>query len=404
MVDAFAVGDWIGGRFQVFDVHEGGMSLVYVVNDQLNGPGPQVVALKTLRGELLRSRIRVSRFAAECRLWVQLGEHPNIVRAHSVEVIDGRPYVVLELIQGGDLNRWIGTPKLDLGQAIRFGYQFCLGMEHALRQGLRCHRDIKPGNLLVTEDGTLKITDFGLARVSEEMVAVRPELPDGTIPLTEPEAPQPIIWTDPRDLASHGPDSPTQSVAAIVAQTARSAGRRLGASGGRIAANVYHAVAISTSEPAFQDQDSPESKPLNSVTTVDKETSVYSSALETVDPRLTRSGARLGTGAYMAPEQFRDPRSVDVRADLYAFGVVLFEMITGGLPFKGRSLDDLGHQHSQHKPPSIVSAVHPRHAKLAKRVDDVVQRCLKKDPRERFNSVGELRQSLKQILAQFPRR
>ena len=166
MVGAYSVGDWIGGRFQVFDVHEGGMSLVYVVNDQMNGPGPQVVALKTLRSELLRSRIRISRFAAECRLWVQLGEHPNIVRAHSVEIIDGRPYVVLELIQGGDLNRWIGTPRLDLAQALRFGYQFCLGMEHALRQGLHCHRDIKPGNLLVTEDGTLKITDFGLARES----------------------------------------------------------------------------------------------------------------------------------------------------------------------------------------------------------------------------------------------
>ena len=154
MVGAFEVGDWIGGRFQIFDVHEGGMSLVYVVNDQMNGPGPKVVALKTLRGELLRSRVRISRFATECRLWVQLGEHPNIVRAHSVEVFDGRPYVVLELIQGGDLNRWIGTPRLDLGEPLRFGYQFCLGMEHALRQGLHCHRDIKPGNLMVTEDGT----------------------------------------------------------------------------------------------------------------------------------------------------------------------------------------------------------------------------------------------------------
>ncbi len=186
------------------------MSLVYVVNDQLNGPGPKVVALKTLRNELLGSRIRIGRFAAECRLWVQLGDHPNIVRAHSVEVIDGRPYVVLELIQGGDLNRWIGTPRLDLGRALRLAYQFCLGMEHALRQGLRCHRDIKPGNLMVTEDSTLKITDFGLARVSEEMVAVRPELPDGSIPLAENSVPQPIVFTDPRDWVAHGVASQTK--------------------------------------------------------------------------------------------------------------------------------------------------------------------------------------------------
>src|SRR5580700_3212396 len=199
MPGRYSVGDWIGNRFQVFDIHEGGMSLVYVVNDQMNGPGPKVVALKTLRDDLLRSRIRISRFAAECRLWVQLGEHPNIVRAHSVEIIDGRPYVVLELVQGGDLNRWIGTPRLNLPQSLRFGYQFCLGMEHALRQGLHCHRDIKPANLLVTEDGTLKITDFGLARISEEMIAVRAELPDGSIPLTECTAVQPIVWTDPRD-------------------------------------------------------------------------------------------------------------------------------------------------------------------------------------------------------------
>ncbi len=106
----------------------------------------------------------------------------------------------------------------------------------------------------------------------------------------------------------------------------------------------------------------------------------------------------------MAPEQFRDPRSVDVRADLYAFGVVLFEMITGGLPFKGRSMDALSHQHSLHKPPSIVPSVPSRHAKLAKRIDEVVQRCLKKDPADRFGSVAEMRQSLKPILAQIPRR
>ena len=122
------------------------------------------------------------------------------------------------------------------------------------------------------------------------------------------------------------------------------------------------------------------------------------------DPNQTREGIGLGTPDYAAPEQFRDPRSVDVRADLYAFGVVLFEMITGGLPFKGRSMDALGHQHSQHKPPSIIPSVSRRHAKLAKRIDEIVQRCLMKDPADRYTSVAELRLALKQLLAQLVRK
>ena len=104
----------------------------------------------------------------------------------------------------------------------------------------------------------------------------------------------------------------------------------------------------------------------------------------------------------MAPEQSRDPKSVDVRADLYAFGIVLFEMITGGLPFKGRSQEALSHQHSWHQPPSIVPSIPARYAKLAKPVDAIVQRCLQKDPADRFRSVAELRQALKLVLGQLP--
>jgi serine/threonine protein kinase len=309
--------------------------------------------------------------------------------------------VVLELIHGGDLNRWIGTPRLDLWQAIRFGYQFCLGMEHALRQGLHCHRDIKPGNLLVTEDGTLKITDFGLARVSEEMVAVRAELPDGSIPLAESASHQPIIWTDPRDWESRGPVTPLQADAVVMSTKPHSVDRRHPTADSRpLAGSAPVRSASSAKVPVTQQR----SHQALTSTTEEKETSEYVSPLATFDPRLTRTGARLGTGAYMAPEQFRDPRSVDVRADLYAFGIVLFEMITGGLPFKGRSMDDLSHQHSQQKPPSILSWVPTRHAKLAKRVDEVVQRCLKKEPAERFSSVAVLRRELKEILAQLPRR
>jgi serine/threonine protein kinase len=405
MVGAYSVGDWIGGRFQVFDVHEGGMSLVYVVNDQMGGTGPQVVALKTLRSELLRSRVRISRFASECRIWVQLGEHPNIVRAHSVEVIEGRPYVVLELIQGGDLSRWIGTPRLDLARALRFGYQFCVGMEHSLRQGLHCHRDIKPGNLLVTEDGTLKITDFGLARVSEEMVAVRAELSDGSIPLAESTTSQPIIWSDPRDGVARKHPLPTSPRAANASIESRSpVNERLDmVSRPRPGTPTGSAFAPPEMCIPFQDE-LPNPRDPHALTTAEWERSDSISPIETSDPRLTRTGARLGTGAYMAPEQSRDPRCVDVRADIYAFGVVLFEMITGSLPFKGRSLDALSRQHSQHKPPSIAESVSLRPAKFAKCVDDIVQRCLMKDPADRYSTVAELRHALKQLRAQLQHR
>ena len=404
MVGAYSVGDWIGGRFQVFDIHEGGMSLVYVVNDHEGDSGRKVVALKTLRTELLRSRVRMSRFAAECRLWVQLGDHPNIVRAHSVEIIDGRPYVVLELIQGGDLNRWIGTARLNLLKSLRFGYQFCLGLEHALRQGLHCHRDVKPGNLLITEDGTLKITDFGLARVSDEMMAVHAELPDGSIPLAKPTAHQQIIWTDPRDRESVRPMELSNIREDVKsAETSSTIPFDHGAPTGTVSLSLgsdslprRHCRSINRELPGTPD--------LRTPSTAERETSDDPSVRVPFDPRLTRTGVRLGTGAYMAPEQFRDSRSVDVRADLYAFGVVLFEMITGSLPFKGRSMDALSRQHSEFKPPSIVESVPPRYRKLAPNIDQIVQRCLMKDPADRFRTVAELRQALKQTLGQIARR
>jgi serine/threonine protein kinase len=381
MPGVISVGDWIGNRFQVFDVHEGGMSRVYVANDDRGEPGRKVVALKTLREELLRSPTRVRRFAAECRIWVQLGEHPNIVRAYSVEIIDGRPYVVLELVPGGDLYRWIGTPRLDLPRILRFGYQFCVGMEHALRQGLHCHRDIKPGNLLVTEGGTLKITDFGLARACEEMVAVRPELPDGSIPLAEPTVRHAIVWTDPRDLAAQSPVASAQN-------GDRTAG---------VMASGKTTATASRPQPARAGIG-------RSPTTVDRETSDYESPPETFDPRLTRSGARLGTGAYMAPEQFVDPKTVDVRVDIYGFGVVLYEMITGELPFKGKTADAMADQHSTQPVRSVVPSIASRYAKFARPVDAIVQRCMKKELGDRFHTVAELRHALKAVIAQLPHR
>jgi serine/threonine protein kinase len=329
------------------------------------------------------------------------------VQAYAVEILEGKPYVVIELVQGGDLVRWIGSRKLNLAQSLQFGVQFCQGMEHAVRQGLNCHRDVKPANLLITEDGILKITDFGLARICEEMVAIRPELPDGSIPLAEPpRLPQRIVFTDPRDQEVKPPSSTSLASARAPrssAQNSSGASLRGFSEFSRVESHTRSAPVSSPVSSPISAENQVVSKVKPTPTTLDKgnETSEYVTPSETVEPRLTRSGARLGTGAYMAPEQFRDPGSVDIRADIYAFGVVLFEMISGKLPFTGKSLDMLDRQHSRYEPPSLVPLIPRSYTRLASSVDQLVQRCLKKDPAERFRTMSDLRRALLTLLSRI---
>ncbi len=348
------VGDWIADRFEVFAVHPGGMGVVYVAHDHFGPPGRKVVAIKTLRDEWLSDPELSARFAAECEIWVRLGSHPNIVRADAVEEIDGKPHILLELVTGGDLRRRIGSTELDALRILRIAVQFCLGMEHATRQGLACHRDVKPGNLMLAEDGTLKITDFGLAVIRDEMYAGEAATfeiaPGRSIALADVSESVPIV----HDVAS---------------DRAQDDGRRRLASPAIVAPDDT----IDHAPTAGRDDDPPHL-------------------------RLTQTGSLMGTMPYMAPEQFRDSKGVDVRADIYAFGIVLFQLFTGELPFHGKTLARLDRAHAHYAPPSIVPAIPRKFAREARAINDIVQRCLKKDPVDRYSDMEELRKDLTPIL------
>jgi tetratricopeptide (TPR) repeat protein len=289
--------EWLDGsqkRWEIYKVLGGGMGRVYIVYDhELREP----FAAKTFQDELFKRNPMVAeRFTQEALAWTRLDRHENIAQARFVENIEGKPFLFLEYVSGGDLSDWIGTPRLseDLPQVLRFAIQFCDGMSHALSKGIQAHRDIKPANCLITEDHTLKVTDFGLAKVFDEA----------------------------------GP---------------------LGGAGREVEAGNAPGLSIGA----------------------------------------TRTGTGAGTPPYMAPEQFDDAKHVDVRADVYSFGVMLYEMLAGRLPFQGRTWQEFERLHKTQPPPPLVTC----HLSLV----TALQTCLAKDPAARYADFDVLRARLAEI-------
>ncbi|GAA2136185.1 protein kinase domain-containing protein [Actinomadura napierensis] len=161
------VGDVVDGRYRVTRVHEhGGMGLVYRVRHLTWGID---LAVKSPRPEALADAAGRARFVAEAENWVSLGLHPNVCGCHYVRTLDGIPRVFAEYVPGGSLNEWIedgrlyeGGPVRALERILDVAVQTAWGLEHAHGRGL-VHQDVKPANVLLHADGTVKVTDFGLA-------------------------------------------------------------------------------------------------------------------------------------------------------------------------------------------------------------------------------------------------
>jgi eukaryotic-like serine/threonine-protein kinase len=148
------------GRYRVErELGHGGMATVYLARDeQLD----RLVALKLLPEQLADDETFHARFFREARLAARLG-HPNVVHVFDAGEADSRPYIVMEYVPGLSLAEY---RKLPPGRVAELGVQACAGLQHAHDAGL-IHRDVKPANLLLRDDGVLKVADFGIARAVE---------------------------------------------------------------------------------------------------------------------------------------------------------------------------------------------------------------------------------------------
>jgi serine/threonine protein kinase len=184
---AYKKGDVIGQKYEVYDVlGKGGFGIVYLVYSQQTG---LVYALKTFQDKFLSDALRRERFRKEASVWVDLERHPYLVKAHWVDEVAGRLFIAMEHIAPGEdglntLEGYLQHRPPDLAQSLRWAIQFCYGMEYAYSRGIRCHRDIKPSNIMVSQDKTVKITDFGLAGVlvpAQAMSGIRSSVQQGRI-------------------------------------------------------------------------------------------------------------------------------------------------------------------------------------------------------------------------------
>ena len=260
------VGELIAGRYELEElVGSGGMATVYRAHDRLL---ERRVAVKILHEHFAREEDAVERFQREARAVAQLA-HPNIVTVIDRGEQDGRPYIVFEYVEGENLKQLlIRQGPLPLATALSLALQVALALEAAHERGV-VHRDVKPQNVLLAEEGRAKVTDFGIARAR-------------------------------------------------------------GTQG------------------------------------------------------LTITGTIMGTSDYIPPEQAKGEPTGEA-GDVYSLGVVLFELLTGRVPYEAENPVAVAMRHV-HDPVPSVREVRPD---VPPQVDALVQRALAKAPHDRFPTMSD---------------
>jgi len=269
----FDDGQLVAQRYRILGcLGAGGMATVYKAADVELGV---LVALKVLRPELVGEPGMLARFRREVKLARRV-THRNVARAYDIGEHNGERFLTMELVEGESLAQLLAREvRLPVGRVLEIAFALCDGLEAAHCAGV-VHRDLKPDNVLIAQDGRIVVTDFGIARAVEPGAA---------------------------------------------SQTA---------------------------------------------------------------------GTVIGTPAYMAPEQVEGSVTLDARADIYALGVILFELFTGRRPFEHESLTEV--RARPFGPPPDPEALGAPAATVP-----LILRCLERDPGARFSSVRQVADALRAL-------
>ena len=268
-------GQKINDRYEIIrSIGEGGMANVYLGYDTILDRN---VAIKILRGDLSNDEKFVRRFQREALSASSLS-HPNIVEMYDVGEDDGLYYIVMEYVEGKTLKQLLKKRgSLTLSEAIDIMLQLTDGMAHA-HDSYIIHRDLKPQNIMIQDDGQIKITDFGIAMA------------------------------------------------------------------------------------------------LNST-------------------QLTQTNSVMGSVHYLPPEQANGSGST-LKSDIYSMGILMYELLTGKLPYKGENAVEIALKHLKEPLPSIRDEI----PDIPQSVENVILRATAKNPKNRYNDAREMLEDLKTVM------
>ncbi len=265
---------------------KGGMGEVYRARDTRLD---RDVAIKLLPAELAKDPERLSRFEREAKTVAGLN-HPHIVTLYSVEHEGDQHYITMELLEGRTLSATIPNDGMALEQILDAGIAIADAVASAHRKGIT-HRDLKPDNIMISDEGRLKVLDFGLAKLQE----------------------------DPRSVEEQEADAAATQA-------------------------------------------------------------------------MTGEGTILGTPAYMSPEQ-AEGKPADFRSDVFAMGIILYEMATGLQPFRGDTPVSTITAILRDTPSSVTNL----NQRLPRHLGRIVKRCLEKDPDRRYQTALDVKNELENL-------